>query len=81
MAVSVESLNPLEKEAQRRLEQNLSLARDLGAEVVVTHDGDVAQALVRVALQNTATQIVVVLPIRSSGRVVGEDRDRRIERP
>ena len=59
MAVSVESLNPLEKEAQRRLEQNLSLARDLGAEVVVTHDGDVAQALVRVALQNNATQIVV----------------------
>ena len=39
--------------------KNLSLARELGAEVVVTHDNDVAAALVRVALQNNATQIVV----------------------
>ena len=59
MAVSVEASNPLEADAQRRLEQNLSLARELGAEVVVTHDNDVAAALVRVALQNNATQIVV----------------------
>jgi two-component system, OmpR family, sensor histidine kinase KdpD len=59
IAVSVEASIPLEPEGQRRLEKNLSLARDLGAEVVVTHDGDVAQALVRVALQNNATQIVV----------------------
>ena len=59
MAVSVESTRPLNAEAQRRLEQNLALARELGAEVVVTHDDDVARALVRVALQNNATQIVV----------------------
>jgi two-component system, OmpR family, sensor histidine kinase KdpD len=59
MAVSVESSSPLDADAQRRLEKNLSLARELGAEVVVTHDTDVAQALVRVALQNNATQIVV----------------------
>ncbi len=59
IAVSVEASNPLEPDAQRRLEQNLSLARELGAEVVVTHDNDVAAALVRVALQNNATQIVV----------------------
>jgi len=59
MAVSVEPSRPLEKEALRRLEQNLALARELGAEIVVTHDNDVADALVRVALQNNATQIVV----------------------
>jgi two-component system, OmpR family, sensor histidine kinase KdpD len=59
MAVSVESARPLEAEDKRRLEQNLALARELGAEVVVTHDEDVADALVRVALQNNATQIVV----------------------
>lgn len=59
IAVSVESSKPLDAGAQRRLEQNLSLARELGAEVVVTHDTDVADALVRVALQNNATQIVV----------------------
>jgi two-component system sensor histidine kinase KdpD len=59
VAVSVESTRPLDAEAQRRLEQNLALARELGAEVVVTHDDDVARALVRTALQNNATQIVV----------------------
>jgi two-component system sensor histidine kinase KdpD len=59
IAVSVETTNPLNVEAQKRLEGNLSLARELGAEVVVTHDSDVADALVRVALQNNATQIVV----------------------
>lgn len=59
IAVSVESSRTLDAEAARRLEQNLALARELGAEVVVTHDDDVVEALVRVALQNNATQIVV----------------------
>jgi two-component system sensor histidine kinase KdpD len=59
IAVCVETSAPLDAEAQRRLEKNLSLARELGAEVVVTHDNNVAEALVRVALQNNATQIVV----------------------
>ncbi|HEX2854756.1 MAG TPA: sensor histidine kinase KdpD [Opitutaceae bacterium] len=59
IAVSVENSRPLDAGAQRRVEQNLSLARELGAEVVVTHDDDVSEALVRVALQNNATQIVV----------------------
>ena len=74
---AVESSKPLDAGAQRRLEQNLSLARELGAEVVVTHDTDVADALVRVALQNNATQIVVgksrnPAPIRFAAR--GEPR-------
>ncbi len=64
IAVSVESTVPLDAEDQRRLERNLALARELGAEVVVTHDNDVAQALVRVALQNNATQIVVGKSLR-----------------
>lgn len=59
IAVSVESARALVPEAQRRVERNLALARELGAEVVVTHDEDVAAALVRVALQHNATQIVV----------------------
>ena len=59
IAVSVESSASLDPDAKRRLEKNLSLARELGAEIVVTHDDDVADALVRVALQNNATQIVV----------------------
>jgi two-component system sensor histidine kinase KdpD len=59
LAVSVESSRQLASDARHRLEQNLSLARELGAEVVVTHDEDVAAALVRVAHQHNATQIVV----------------------
>jgi len=59
IAVSVETSTPLEEEGQKRLERNLALARELGAEIVVTHDNDVAEALIRVALQNNATQIVV----------------------
>ena len=59
IAVSVEGSRPLDADAQRRVEQNLALARELGAEVVLTHDDDVSTALIRVALQNNATQIVV----------------------
>jgi len=59
LAVSVESARSLAADARRRLDQNLALARELGAEVVVTHDEDVAEALVRVAVQYNATQIVV----------------------
>jgi len=59
IAVNVESSRTPSPEARRRLDQNLSLARELGAEVLVTHDEDVAEALIRVALQNKATQIVV----------------------
>jgi two-component system sensor histidine kinase KdpD len=59
VAVSVESSRQLAPDSRRRLERNLTLARELGAEVVVTHDEDVAEALVRVAIQYNATQIVV----------------------
>lgn len=59
IAVSVESSHALPPDDQRRREQNLALARELGAEIVVTHDENIAGALVRVALQNNATQIVV----------------------
>ena len=64
IAVSVETSRPPEKDALRRIEHNLALARELGAEIVVTHDNDVASALVRVAVQNNATQIVVGKSLR-----------------
>jgi two-component system sensor histidine kinase KdpD len=59
IAVNVESSRSPPADAHARLDRNLALARELGAEVLVTHDEDVAGALVRVALQNKATQIVV----------------------
>ncbi len=62
LAVYVEGSATLNPEAQRLLDKNLALARELGAEVVLTHDEDAAAALVRVALQRNATQIVVGKP-------------------
>ncbi|HVT71629.1 MAG TPA: sensor histidine kinase KdpD [Lacunisphaera sp.] len=62
VAVHVEALAPLAPEDQRLLDRNLALARELGAEVVVTQDRDLATALVRTALQHNATQIVVGKP-------------------
>ncbi len=65
VAVYVESSRAPTPEAQRLLDANLALARELGAEVVVTHDDDLAAALVRMALRYDATQIVVGKPRES----------------
>jgi two-component system sensor histidine kinase KdpD len=62
VAVYIEPSVALPAEDQRLLDQNLALARELGAEIVVTHDDDIAAALVRTALQHNATQIVVGKP-------------------
>jgi two-component system sensor histidine kinase KdpD len=62
LAVYVESSVALPPEEQQLLDKNLALARELGAEVVIMHDENVAAALVRVALQHNATQIVVGKP-------------------
>ena len=62
LAVHIEPPVALPAEEQRALDKNLALARELGAEVIVTHDDNIAAALVRVALQQNATQIVVGKP-------------------
>ena len=62
LAVHVEPVTPPSPATQKLLDRNLALARELGAEVVITHDNDVAAALVRTALQHNATQIVVGKP-------------------
>jgi len=62
VALYVEPSKPLSPDAQRLLDKNLALARELGAEIVLTHDDDVAAALVRIALLQNATQIVVGKP-------------------
>jgi two-component system, OmpR family, sensor histidine kinase KdpD len=59
LAVNVESSRTLSAADRQRLDRNLSLARELGAEVVVTRGEDAAEALIRAALQNKATQVVV----------------------
>ena len=62
LAVHVETSRPLNDEARSLIENNLALVHELGAEVVITRDDDVAAALVRVAHDREATQIVIGKP-------------------
>ena len=58
-AVNVEPPTPLPPEERKLLEENLALARELNAEIVVVPDRDVAGTLVRVAQQHNVSQIVI----------------------
>ncbi|HEU5080970.1 MAG TPA: sensor histidine kinase KdpD [Opitutaceae bacterium] len=62
IAAHIESSRTLAPEDQALLDKNMALARELGAEIVVTHDENIAAALVRLALQHNATQIIVGKP-------------------
>lgn len=62
IAVHVESSAPLSERDKRQLDLNLRLARELGAEIMITHDQNRVAALVRVAQENNVTQIVVGKP-------------------
>jgi len=59
IAAYVKTSQPLTESEEKRLKQNIALARELGAELVTTVDEDVAKALIRVAQQKNVTQIVV----------------------
>ena len=62
LAVYVDIGKPLSEEEQVRLQSNLTLARELGAEVITTTGQDLVAALLRVARQHNVTQIVVGKP-------------------
>ncbi len=62
VAAAVETGAALPAEDQRRLDENLALARELGAEVVVVSDRDLASGLLRTAHRHNVTQIVVGKP-------------------
>ncbi|MBV6494874.1 MAG: Sensor protein KdpD [Turneriella sp.] len=59
IAVYIDVGKKLTNAAQKSLEQNLNLARELGAEVLHIRDTDVVTGLIRTARQKNATQIVV----------------------
>jgi len=63
VAMYVETSAALDEEEKRRLTKNLSLARQLGAEVVMTTGDDVAGALLAVAREQGVTQMVVGKPM------------------
>lgn len=62
VAVYVDTGTPLNDQDQARLNRNLNLARELGAEVVTTHDLDIAAALQRIARQKDITRIIIGRP-------------------
>ncbi|HAM73964.1 MAG TPA: two-component sensor histidine kinase [Verrucomicrobiales bacterium] len=62
LAVYVETGRMLDDREQRRLTANLTLARELGAEVIATTDQDIVAAVLRVARQHNVSQIVVGKP-------------------
>ncbi len=59
IAVSVQTAQKPTEAEEKRLKQNIALARELGAELVTTVDVDIVAALVRVAREKNVTQIVV----------------------
>ena len=65
LAVHVENARPLSDDAQTRLQKNLAIARELGAEVIATSDEDLVAGILRVARQQNVTQIIVGKPAGS----------------
>lgn len=61
-AVNVDNARIRSKAEQDQLARNLTLAQELGAEVVLTADLDIARGILRVARQKEATQIVLGKP-------------------
>jgi two-component system sensor histidine kinase KdpD len=63
IAVYVETSDSLAEEDKKRLMRNLTLARQLGAEVIVRSGTDVAETLLEVARQNNVSQICIGKPL------------------
>jgi two-component system sensor histidine kinase KdpD len=63
VAVYVELPRPLNDEEQARLARHLTVARELGGQVITTADDDVTRGLLRVAREQNITQIVVGKPV------------------
>lgn len=59
IAVFVDDGKVLYEEDSAQLAKNMTLARDLGAEVVTTNDPDIANGIQRIARQREITQIIV----------------------
>jgi two-component system sensor histidine kinase KdpD len=66
LAVNVETTQPLSEDAKAQLARNLTLARELGAEVVTTAGEDIVSALLRVAHERNVSQIIVGKPEHSA---------------
>ena len=64
IAVHVEPDGPVDPLIKEQVTKNLSLARQLGADVITTSGHRVSEALLRIAREQNATQIIVGKPTR-----------------
>ncbi len=64
IAVHVDGGAALDSASQARLESNLTLARSLGAEVVMTSGANIVEAILRTAHENNVSQIIVGKPLQ-----------------
>jgi two-component system sensor histidine kinase KdpD len=64
IAVHVETSKHLTEKDKDQLSKNIKLASELGAEIITTFDEDIANALIRVAHEQNATQVLVGKPVR-----------------
>jgi two-component system sensor histidine kinase KdpD len=75
VAVFVETSTKISDKEKEQLAKNIKLAGELGAEIITTSDEDIAGALLRVAREQNATQILVGKPkerrFGNSSRIVG----------
>jgi two-component system sensor histidine kinase KdpD len=62
IAAYIEQPGQLSDEDQARLTKHLTLARELGGEIITTTDADVVRGIIRVAREQNVTQIVVGKP-------------------
>jgi two-component system sensor histidine kinase KdpD len=65
LAVYVEPNFALERSVQEQITRTLSLARQLGGDVITTSGPDIAGAILRIAGEQNVTQIIVGKPTRS----------------
>ncbi len=59
IAVYVETDQKISEENKEVLKKNFELAKELGAEIIITNDLDIVRALLRIASENNVTQIIV----------------------
>ncbi len=64
IAAYIDDGSTLSIEDNNLLTKNLALARDLGAEIIVTNDSDIADGIKRIAKQRGVTQIILGRPPR-----------------
>ncbi len=62
LAVYIETTNPPTPEDKKRLARNITLARSLGAEIVMGRDDNIPQAIIKIAQQRNVSQIVIGKP-------------------